>query len=195
MLSSRSFKAVVLGCTLMAPAVLGGCDRQSGENAQPELSGDASGGGEALTGVIDRSHKGSPLPEFTLADPQGDKLDLRSLKGKPALINLWATWCAPCVAELPTLDKIANRADMNLQVVTISQDTGGSEKVRAFLDERGFAQLPAWLDPENDLTFHYGTGTLPTTVLYDAEGKEVWRFVGGHDWTSAESAEMLAEAN
>ncbi|MEZ5734923.1 MAG: TlpA disulfide reductase family protein [Novosphingobium sp.] len=179
----------------MAPAVLGGCDRQSGENAQPELSGDASGGGEALTGVIDRSHKGSPLPEFTLADPQGDKLDLRSLKGKPALINLWATWCAPCVAELPTLDKIANRADMNLQVVTISQDTGGSEKVRAFLDERGFAQLPAWLDPENDLTFHYGTGTLPTTVLYDAEGKEVWRFVGGHDWTSAESAEMLAEAN
>lgn len=150
-------------------------------------------GGEVQTGVIDRSHKGSTLPEFTVSDPDGGTLDLPSLKGKPVLINLWATWCAPCVTELPTLDALAGRADIDLQVLTVSQDSGAPETVRAFLQDRGFSRLPTWLDPQNDLTFHYATGTLPTTVLYDADGKEVWRYVGGHDWNSAESQEMLAE--
>jgi thiol-disulfide isomerase/thioredoxin len=172
---------------------LGGCDRQSGEKAQPQASTSAAGArSEGLTGVLDRSHKGSALPDFTLADPSGGKLRLTDLKGKPALINLWATWCAPCVAELPTLNAISNRADMNLRVVTVSQDST-TDKVQPFLDSKGFAQLPAWLDPKNDLAFHYEANTLPTTILYDAQGKEVWRYVGGHDWSSAEAAKLLAE--
>ena len=144
-------------------------------------------------GVIDRSHRGSVLPEFTLKDPAGKELPLSSLKGKPVLINLWATWCRPCITELPLLDKLAKNQANSLRVLAVSQDSQNLEKVAPFLSDRGFASLEPWLDPQNDLSFHYGTGTLPTTIYYDAQGREVWRFVGERDWTDSESTDMLAE--
>ena len=143
--------------------------------------------------MLDRSHKGSQLPEFTLTDPSGKQLRLQSLKGKPLLVNLWATWCAPCIAELPTLNAIAGRADKGIQILTVSQDMGEPAKVQAFLAQRGFTQLPAWLDPKGDLAFHYQVQTLPATILYDAGGREVWRYIGGKDWAGAEAAKLLAE--
>ena len=142
-------------------------------------------------GMIDRSHRGSLLPEFTLDDPSGKSLRLATLKGKPVLINLWATWCAPCIAELPMLEALA--AAGTVRVVTISQDMRPRAEVAAFLKERGLNRLEPWLDPQSDLSFHYQTGTLPTTVYYDASGREIWRFIGGHDWTNPETAKMLAE--
>ena len=201
MLSSRPLNFAVLGlCVTMLAA---GCDRQSGEPAQPQGTdapgGEASAsapaeGAAALTGTIDRSHKGTPLPDFTAKDPGGRTLKLSALKG-PVLINLWATWCAPCVTELPLLDKLAADRAGKLRVVTVSQDMGDGVKVAEFLKGKGVTRLEPWLDPENELAFKYGGGTLPTTVYYDGAGREVWRFVGGHDWTSAETARMLAEAN
>ncbi|MEO6718516.1 MAG: redoxin domain-containing protein, partial [Novosphingobium sp.] len=170
MLLSRSLKLAILGMALFAA----GCDRQSGQKAQPQPSGSAPASGE-VSGTVDRSHKRSPLPASTLNDPAGNKLALPSLKGKPTLINLWATWCAPCIAELPTLNAISNRADMNVRIVTVSQDIGEPAKVQAFLDQKGFAQLPAWLDPQGDLAAHYQVQTLPTSIYYDANGLEVWR--------------------
>ena len=189
MLLSRSLKLVVLGCCLVA----GGCDRQGGTGAQGESSAPASGAAAAPLKGIDRSHKGSLVPTMTLADPQGRKLALTSLVGKPFLVNLWATWCAPCVTELPTLNKLA--ASGRVRVVTVSQDSGEPAKVAAFLKGKGLARLEPWIDPQNDLSFHYATGTLPTTVLYDSTGREVWRFVGEHDWASAETTALLAEAH
>ena len=189
MLSSRSLKFAVLGCAILA----GGCDRQSGEAAQPRPSESAASEESVpVQGAVDRSHKGSALPDFTLGDPAGKQLRLESLKGKPLLLNLWATWCGPCVAELPMLGKLAVERVGELQVVIVSQDTQ-TDKVAAFLSEHGAVQFDPWLDPNNELLFHYGTGTLPTTVLYDAQGREVWRYVGAHDWSSAETAEMLEE--
>ena len=179
---------------LFAPILLGSCDRQSGQKAQPQPSGSASTSGEA-SGIIDRSHKGSPLPASSLSNPAGQKLALPGLKGKPTLINLWATWCAPCIAELPTLNAISNRADMNVRIVTVSQDMGEPAKVQTFLDQKGFAQLPAWLDPQGDLAAHYQVQTLPTSIFYGANGLEVWRYTGGRDWGSAESAALFAEGN
>lgn len=149
-------------------------------------------GAPAPQGVTDRSQKGAAIPDFTVSDPEGKQLKLTSLKGKPLLINLWATWCGPCVAELPALGKLAVERVGELQVVIVSQDTQ-VDKVGPFLKEHGVPQLEAWLDAKNDLTFHYGTGTLPTTILYDADGKEVWRYVGSHDWAGADTAEMLKE--
>jgi thiol-disulfide isomerase/thioredoxin len=192
LLLSRSLKLAILGMALFAPIMLGGCDRQSGQKAQPQASASASVNGE-VTGAVDRIHKGSPLPVSTFSDPAGQKLALPSLKGKPVLINLWATWCAPCIAELPTLNSISNRADMNVRIVTVSQDMGEPDKVQTFLDQKGFAQLPAWLDPQGDLAAHYQVQTLPTSIYYDANGQEVWRFTGGRDWASAESAALFAE--
>ena len=147
----------------------------------------------ATSGAIDRSHKGSLLPQFTLKNPSGIELQLASLKGKPLLINLWATWCAPCVAELPQLDQIA--ADHPaLKVLTVNQDMNKLDKVAPFLKAHGVTRLEPWLNPDNSLTFHFGADTLPVTILYDTQGREVWRTTGGRDWTSADTAALLAEA-
>jgi thiol-disulfide isomerase/thioredoxin len=183
---SRSFKSVILACALIA----GGCDRQTGAASQPE----GAAAGKTVAAKLDRAHAGKPLPDLTFTDPDGEELALASLAGTPFIINLWATWCAPCVAELPTLNQLASRADLNLGVVTISQDMGDPKDVMAFLDERGLAQLPAWIDANGALPAHYGFQTLPATIAYDASGKEVWRFIGERDWTDEESMELLAEA-
>jgi len=129
---------------------------------------------------------------MTFADPAGRKLALASLRGKPVLVNLWATWCAPCVKELPTLDALAAKGAV--RVLTVSQDSGDPAKVGQFLKDKGAAKLEAWLDPDNAMSFHYNTGTLPTSVLYDSQGREVWRFVGENDWASPASAALIAEA-
>lgn len=194
MLSSRSLKIAVLGLTATGTVAVGGCNRESGEQAQPQASASAAGP-QSQAGVLDRSRKGSALPDFTLTDQAGKSATLASFKGKPLLINLWATWCAPCVVELPALDKLAADRAGNLKVLTVSQDMSGTEKVAAFLAEKGGRHLEPWLDPQNDLAFHYQVGTLPTTIYYDAQGREVWRYVGGHDWTGAEAAAMLDEAS
>lgn len=133
------------------------------------------------------------MPDFTVTDPSGKSLKLRDLKGTPVLVNLWATWCGPCVLEMPMLDKLGVDNADNLRVLTVSQDMAGNDKVSAFFAERKFSKLEPWLDPDNNLGFHYNTGMLPTTVLYDAQGKEVWRMIGAHDWSSARTAAMLAE--
>ena len=174
--------------------MLAGCDRQSGDKAQPPADAAPSeAAGTAVAGKVDRSRKGSTLPDFQLKDPAGKELNLASLKGKPLLINLWATWCAPCVAELPQLDQIAANHP-GLKVLTVNQDMDKLDKVAPFLKARGVTRLEPWLNPDNSLTFQFGADTLPVTILYDSAGHEVWRIVGGRDWTGADTAALLAEA-
>lgn len=185
---SRSLTYAVLSVALFGAGALAGCDRQGSAPAQQEASAPA----KPQAGVVDRSQRGKPLPAFTLSDPQGQTLALAQQTGRPLLINLWATWCAPCVAELPTLEKLAQAG--KVRVLTVSQDMSDPAKVTQFLAERGGPSLEPWLDPANDLSFHYGTGTLPTTIYYDAQGREVWRFVGEQDWSGEEAAKLLAEA-
>jgi thiol-disulfide isomerase/thioredoxin len=173
--------------------VLAGCDRESAETAQP--AGIEVAGGEEFTGKIDRASAGQPIPAVTVTDPQGATLVLASLTGKPVLVNLWATWCIPCITEMPLLDDLAEELGDSVTVLTISEDMQGAEKVAPFFAEKKFANLPQWLDQENALPPAIGGNSLPLTVLYDAQGKEVWRVAGGFDWGSAEAREMIAEAS
>jgi thiol-disulfide isomerase/thioredoxin len=190
----RSLKLAVLGLSL---AILG-CNRESGEKAQPQPSASpaaqATAGPARPSGALDRSHKGSAMPDIMLADQSGKTAQLTSFKGKPLLVNLWATWCAPCVVELPGLDKLAVARTGRLKVLSVSQDMSNTEKVAPFLAGKA-PHLEPWLDPKNDLAMHIEASTLPTTIYYDASGREVWRYVGDHDWTSAETAALLAEAH
>ena len=129
-----------------------------------------------------------------LKDAAGKELNLSSLKGKPVLINLWATWCAPCVAELPQLNQLAEQ-NPGLKVLTVNQDMDKLDRVAGFLSEKGGARLESWLNSDNSLTFQFGAETLPATVYYDAQGREVWRIVGPREWLNAETKALLAEAN
>lgn len=133
------------------------------------------------------------MPDFIFSNPDGKRLSLASLKGTPVLLNLWATWCAPCVIEMPKLDQLAGRMRSKLKVLTVSQDMQGAKAVAPFFAERNFAHLEPWLDPESELAFHYGGVSLPMTILYDAQGREVWRIAGDFDWSGPEAQELVAE--
>ena len=134
------------------------------------------------------------MPDLTLTDPAGKTLRLPDLKGTPVLLNLWATWCAPCVKEMPLLDTLAADTKGKLRVITASQDMQGAEKVAPFFAAKKFAHLEPWLDPENELVFHFSGNNLPFTVLYDAQGREVWRVAGDLNWSAKENREKVAEA-
>ena len=110
------------------------------------------------------------------------------------LVNLWATWCAPCVKELPTLDALgaAQRGAGGGR----GQPGHGAEQapVDAFLGAaRSIGRFAAYHDPDMALTSALGVQVMPTTILYDAAGKEVWRYTGDLDWTGPEAAKLLAE--
>jgi thiol-disulfide isomerase/thioredoxin len=146
---------------------------------------------------VDRSHKGKLAPEASFNTPDGKPITLAKMRGVPVLVNFWATWCAPCVKELPTLDKLAaaHRVDGQLGVIAISQDSGPQPSVEAFLKKLNVHDLGAYHDPKMALLAALGPDTvLPTSILYDAQGREVWRYVGDLDWTSPEAATLLSEA-
>ncbi len=145
------------------------------------------------TGRLDRSFAGTPAPNALFQDPAGEVTSVADFQGKPVLVNLWATWCAPCVAEMPTLDALAAR-EQGIEVLAVSQDLNGQEKVDAFFAARKFEMLEPYLDPELTLMTQLRISTLPTTILYDAEGREVWRMTGMEDWNGPRAAALIAEA-
>ena len=142
---------------------------------------------------VDRSHKGKLAPAVTFNDPDGAAMGLGNFAGKPTLVNLWATWCAPCVKELPTLDRLAQAHNGALNVVAISQDDAPHASVVAFLQSNKITHLDSFQDSKMGLSGALGAEVLPTSILFDANGKEVWRYVGDLDWTSVEAAKLLAE--
>ena len=143
---------------------------------------------------VDRSHKGQPAPDVAFNSPDGHQTSLGEHLGKPTLVNLWATWCAPCVKELPTLGRLAKAKGEAVQIIAISQDDGPHPSVEAFLKSKA-PDLAPYQDSKMALSGKLNAEVLPTSILYDAKGKEVWRYVGDLDWTSAEAAKLLSEAN
>src|SRR4051794_31889567 len=140
---------------------------------------------------IDRSHAGSAAPVGEFEDPDGEAVSFAVFQGKPLLVNLWATWCAPCVAEMPTLDALAGQEKDRLQVLALSQDADGRAKVEAFFNEHKFRTIEPYLDPKMEMMGDLKVDTLPTTILYDAKGREIWRMVGMEDWRSARAGALL----
>jgi thiol-disulfide isomerase/thioredoxin len=190
----------LLSLTLPIVLAAAACDRQSGGQAQQPQAAAAStpsADEEALTGTLDRSHAGEALPKATVEGANGLKLDLASLKGAPILLNLWATWCAPCVKEMPTLDLLA-KDPANPRILAISEDLKGAAAVNPFLQQHPFLHLQTWLDQDANLSYSLGgaagSATLPTTILYGADGKEIWRMTGGYDWSSDQAKALIAEA-
>ena len=144
--------------------------------------------------AVDRSHKGQPFPNVTFLDEEDTPMSYSPLLGQPTLVNLWATWCAPCVKELPTLDRLSKLKSAGVYVAPISEDEAPRASVEAFFTDHKL-NLPMYRDPKSSLSAALGPDTvLPTTILYDANGKEVWRYVGDLDWTSPQAAKLLAEA-
>jgi thiol-disulfide isomerase/thioredoxin len=179
-------RLVLLSCALLA---LAACHKAS----QPAANQSAATP-EVPTKGVDRTHKGSAAPQASFNTPDAKPTSLKAFTGKPTLVNLWASWCAPCVKELPTLDKLARAEGGRLNIVAISQDDAPHTSVEAFLKTHKVETLASYQDPKMALSGALNAEVLPTSVLYDAKGKEVWRYVGDQDWTSSEAAKLLREA-
>jgi thiol-disulfide isomerase/thioredoxin len=182
-------------CLLM----LAGCQQAETNTQQVNAAESAAPAGNAAAALPEnlliRDEAGKAAPGAAFLDPEGKKVTLADFKGKPLLLNLWATWCAPCKAEMPQLDTLAAQ-NPGLQVLTVSQDRGEEAKkaVGAFFATSKFAQLKPYLDPETALTDAFAVESLPMTILYDANGKEVWRLIGPEEWTGKVAAGLIGEA-
>jgi len=175
-----------------------GCDRQKAVEPQANRTVAAAPAAPAAaypTGRLDRSHRGDAAPDLLFEDGEGRPVRLSAFRGRPVLVNLWATWCGPCVVEMPSLDALAARAGPGLEIVAISQDLAGRQRVSDFFAAHRFARLEPYLDPEMRLMPALGLDTLPTTILYDGDGREVWRMTGMADWQSGRTARLLREAD
>jgi len=177
-------------------SALAGCDRQKASDPQGEQPAASGNAAQAPypTGRLDRSHAGTLAPAAAFQDPYGRPARLADFRGRPVLVNLWATWCGPCVVEMPSLDALARRQGRNLKVLALSQDLDGRQKVTDFFAARNFTRLEPYLDPDLRFMSELGVDTLPTTILYDSEGVEVWRMTGMADWDSQRAMRLLTEA-
>lgn len=175
--------------------LLAGCDRAAEAPAQPpEQQGQATAAAEGATGKPTRQFAGTALPDLKFADAAGNTIDLGAQDG-PVLVNLWATWCGPCVKEMPQLDALAAELEGEVKVITVSQDIRGAEVVVPFFAKHGYNRLEPWLDPDAALSAQFTPeGALPLTILFDATGKEVLRVAGGYDWGSPEAAALVRDA-
>lgn len=149
---------------------------------------------EAPTKGVDRSSAGKPAPDTEILNGEDEAATLRDAAGEPVLVNLWASWCAPCVKELPTLDALSRRAGAP-RVIIVAQEMAERPSVEAFLEQHRISDLESWRDPKMALSGALGVQVMPTTVYYDASGREVWRYIGELDWTGQEAARLLAEAS
>ncbi len=178
-----------------ALALLGGCDKQSAPAPQPKADTALTERPTApeASGTLDISHRGETMPIAAFEAPNGDQVTLGDFRGRPVLVNIWATWCGPCKAELASLDALAVRQAEKMQVLVVSQDK--DHKTAAdYLATRGFKRLEPYLDAKFALGESFATGMVPTTVLYDKDGKEIWRVVGAMNWDGARANTLMAEA-
>jgi thiol-disulfide isomerase/thioredoxin len=133
-----------------------------------------------------------PLPALSFTDAEGAPKAVADFAGRGLLVNLWATWCGPCVAEMPALDRAqAALAGAGVQVLALSSDRGGRPVVEKFYTERGIKGLGVWLDPRGAAGRALGVRGLPTSVLVNRAGQEVARLEGAAEWDQPEMLERL----
>ena len=133
-----------------------------------------------------------PAPDVTVRARTGETVRLADLKGRPVLINFWATWCAPCVSEMPALEALAaERAGTPLVIMAVSEDRKGESVVAPFVQKLGLSKLPIYLDSGSEALRAFESDALPTTVLIDRRGREVGRLLGAASWDSVAARRLI----
>jgi thiol-disulfide isomerase/thioredoxin len=132
------------------------------------------------------------VPALEFADGQGQKRTLADFGGKVVLLNIWATWCAPCRKEMPTLDRLqAALGGDDFKVVPLSIDRGGAERVKKFYDEIGVQHLAIYFDSSRTANNALDVFGLPATLLIDRQGRELGRLSGAAEWDAPDMITFL----
>jgi thiol-disulfide isomerase/thioredoxin len=124
-------------------------------------------------------------PDIAFVDAGGKTHHLSEFRGHGMVINLWATWCAPCIAEMPSLAALSKTlAPADIAVLPLSSDHGGAAAVEAFFHTHGISGLPVLLDPQGAAARVFGVDGIPTSVIIDRSGREQARLSGAADWST-----------
>jgi thiol-disulfide isomerase/thioredoxin len=123
-------------------------------------------------------------PAISLVDLAGNTVSLAEFAGKFVLVNLWATWCEPCLREMPSLERMQRRLGDEITVLAISEDRGGSKTVEPFIDKLGLKAFKTYLDPRSAAGRAFKAEGLPTSILIDREGRVIGRVEGAAEWDS-----------
>ncbi len=130
-------------------------------------------------------------PDFAVTDLQGRTVRLSALRGKVVLLNLWATWCAPCIEEMPSIERLwSTLGGDDFALLAVSQDEEGRRSVEPFV-EKMRVSFPVFLDPDHEVGDRYGVWGYPETFVIDRNGYVVERVIGPRDWASPESVGSL----
>jgi thiol-disulfide isomerase/thioredoxin len=152
--------------------------------AQPPLTGWM----EKFTPVADPA----PSPALTFRDSSGEALDLTKFAGQLVLINFWATWCGPCIREMPSLLRLQKRlGGEDFTVLALSQDIKGFGVITPFIAKHELDGLPVFHDPKGRSLLALKVRGLPTSVLFDREGRELGRLAGHAEWDSDEALALI----
>ena len=184
-------RLIAVGALLYGLAAFPANATAGGLSAEDRATLDALRQGEMAKLVL---HDEAPAPiEEAFRDAEGNAVVLADFAGKVVLVNLWATWCAPCRAEMPSIDRLAAAMQGDdLAVVALSTDRFGSEKIAAFFDEIGVERLAIYQDKRSEVARAAGALGLPVTLLLDRDGREVARLTGDAEWDSPEAMAFLA---
>lgn len=131
--------------------------------------------------------KGLSAPNFSLPDLEGKKVSLTDFKGKVVLLNIWATWCAPCVAEMPSMEKLYQELKHeDFEILAISVDESGAEAVKPFLEKHKLS-FPVLLDKNGEIKNLYQTTGIPESFIIDKDEIIVEKIIGPRDWADSEA--------
>ncbi len=166
----------------------------------------AAQGQLAVSGGTPSASEGPFAENFTFSDPpvpapsvpfqtlEGAQTSLADFLGQVLVVNFWATWCAPCVREMPDLERLhLALKDEGLAVLAVSQDRAGIGAVAPFLERLKLQRLPVYLDPPGNLARAFAIKGLPTTFIIDRQGRVVAGLIGPADWDSAEAKAFLRD--
>jgi thiol-disulfide isomerase/thioredoxin len=143
-------------------------------------------------GSVNSAAAVTTLPEAYFSDNIGQHRTLADFKGKVVLVNLWATWCPPCVVELPSLDKLqAKLKDKNFKVVAISMNQPPLSAVTQFLDQKDITHLEVYWDADRQIPLKWRYAGLPASFLLDKDGHVVREFDGPQVWDSGKTFDEI----
>jgi peroxiredoxin len=136
---------------------------------------------------------GDKALEFKLPDMKGQLVNLSDFRGKIVLVHFWATWCPPCVEEIPTLAYLNQElAGGDFAILAISVDEGGAKAVGSFLKQKGLS-VPVLLDPDRATAASYGTFKFPETYILDREGIVRYKIIGPSNWRDPLAAKLIKD--
>jgi peroxiredoxin len=131
------------------------------------------------------------VPDFSLKDLTGKKVEIKQYKGKIIFLNFWATWCGPCKEEMPSLEVLHRQfKGENFVLLTISVDYEGLKPVREFLNKQRYT-FPVLLDPNGEILDLFEVKGIPTTFIIDKKGRVIGRAIGPRDWKSPEVFSLI----